>query len=195
MNFTYETTEEGRVVKGNITASSKEEALRSLAKMGTHPSSIGEEGGEMEKISPPDSGTADNMTSSPSPKRTIIAADDGEDDYEGPTEEQLATVLGKNATKAMEKQPAPIAWPKVPMPEPSKPPKPDVIDVIRRQTVLCGKFSEINPHIIRLLSLYGEVKMMTLEPDMRGNMVMAIVIEHDVPVDKPKPKENEEVDE
>jgi hypothetical protein len=168
MIFAYEFKENGLVSRGTTTANSMEEAVRSLAKMGIKDCLIGEKGGRLERVGPV----------APVDQKTVIAAvmeDEGTDD-------------GADAIENTPPNPIPIAWPKVPIPEPVKPPAPAYIEVRRRQAVLFGQYQTIQAEIQRLLPLFGEVKFMQVVQDLRGNVLMAIVIEHDEPLPKKEEK-------
>jgi len=168
MIFVYEYKEsDGSQSRGTITANSKEEAVRSLAKMGITDCLIGEKGGKLERSGDP----------APVDKKTVIAAVTDDD------ETYAADAIENSPTN-----PVPIAWPKVPVPEPVKPPEPAYIEVRRRHSVLFGQYQTIQVEIQRLLSLFGEVKFMQVVQDLRGNVLMAIVIEHDEPLPKKEEK-------
>lgn len=112
----------------------------------------------------------------PSPKKVLIASADDEEEEDELSEEPLPD----------QKPQLPLAWPSVPIPEPLKPPAQEFVDVRRRQTVLFGQWQSINHEIQRLLSMFGEVKFMEIQQDLRGGVLMAIVIEHDEPVKENK---------
>jgi hypothetical protein len=170
MIFAYEFKEpNGSVVRGTTTANSMEEAVRSLAKMGIKDCLIGEKGGKLEHVGPV----------APVDQKTVIAAvmeDEGTDDGTA------------DAIENTPSNPIPIAWPKVPIPELVKPPAPAYIEVRRRHSVLFGQYQTIQVEIQRLLSLFGEVRFMQVVQDLRGNVLMAIVIEHDEPLPKKEEK-------
>lgn len=198
MIFVYEYKEpDGSQSRGTITANSKEEAVRSLAKMGINDCLIGEKGGKMERV-----GTVPLVE-----QKTVIAA--------VVEDEDVADDIS-DIENSPPPQPMPIGWPNVltegfhknagvsPSPtlpkqdirppaqkpkEPAPPiPEPAYIEVRRRQSVLFGQYQTIQAEIQRLLPLFGEVKFMQVVQDMRGNVLMAIVIEHDEPLPKKEEK-------
>lgn len=174
MIFVYEYSDSEGHHRGKMTASNKEEALRSLAKMGITECSIGVEGQPLERNSSPQ----------PLSDKIVIASVDEDEVAPDP----LETIEPVQDPKVPQ---VPIAWPKVPIPEPVKVPSPSpepaYIDVRRKQSVLYGTHESIRAEIQRLLSLFGEVKFMNTVQDMRGNILIAIVIEHDEPLPKEKP--------
>jgi hypothetical protein len=168
--FIYEGVDHGMTIRGKLTSTSQEDALRSLSKMGIITKRIGVVGGEMTEVKEEPS----NLVSEPKEKVVIAVADD---EIEDMIEEE-------------DKQPPPSpkppilpGWPpRTPVPEPLKTPEQAFVEVRRKQSVLFGGYQSIQGEIQRLLSLFGDVKFMQIQQDLRGGIVMAIVIEHDEPL-------------
>jgi len=179
--YRYETLDGGKVVKGSVTAPSREEAILSLSRMGITPTRMGIAGEELKAWDPPIEAPSKTAPAAAPPKQVVIASADDDD----------AVIVGEEEIRqeidvTNKKPQVPIGWPKVPIPEPVKPPEANFMEVRRRQSVLFGPYQNIHGEINRLLSQFGEVKFMNLQPDLRGNIMMAIVIEHDEPLKKEK---------
>jgi len=184
VTFVYEAFENGGRISGKTSASSVDEALRSLHKMGISPTKIGADGQEMKivvQVEP-----IQKLPETPAiPKTVVISSDDDEIISDEEMAEELAAKVNSVSNLPLSQK---LNWPpKVPVPEPIKPPGPnEFIEVKRKQSVLFGPYQSIQAEIQRLLSLFGEVKFMQVVQDMRGNVLMSIVIEHDEPLPKGK---------
>jgi len=172
MTFKYKTLD-GEA--GSLDASSKEEALEALARMSIVECYIGKPGEKMELA---------HWKRAPKPARPkedlVVSADD---------DDEILDV--------QEKRPPikPIGWSDIPDPSVLKPKppveeEPKFVDVKRKQSVFHGLYKDFRADLEKKLSLFGEVKWLDSVSNMRGEIILTIVVEHDEPLKKPEEKKS-----
>jgi hypothetical protein len=205
-SFSYIAEDKGQEVKGKLSADSEALAIARLEGMGMNVLKIGEAGADMKDV-----GTPEGLQALPSPPpaprpppvQTSIAFG-GDDDEEEPDDgyfdevpleprpplERPPVVAGlvdeAPSTFGSAEFPAIATREKPPpedAPESEEEPRKKYVDVIRTETLLYGTHDEISVRAGDLLHRrFGRVTHLQMQPDMRGGIVLALVIEHDVPL-------------
>lgn len=200
--FIYRTTKE----KGRLEASDKESALRILRNMSIDVREIGEEGKEPEPIDPPPG-------EAPAPDQEaeemelgkkllpLLKVEEGEahgnEEPGGLKGFRQDMIDSRSRTEATAKIPLEVPqtmkdktflgiahWKEAHPDVEPVPSEMGTVSVYRKETFLHGSYNEIRNRINELLGeKFGQVKHVDVQPDMKGNIVISMVIEHDVPVE------------
>lgn len=195
--FVYRTPD----AKGRLESNDKESALRVLRDMNIDVREIGEEGKDLEAVEPPPAPDIEPGEEQLGKKLLpLLKIEDGAaPGEESPTGlERLRQDMSsyQSRTEATAKIPLDTLTPTMgnkaflgvahstgAHPDaPATDRKSDTISVYRKESFLHGSYDHIRGRINDLLGdKFGQVKHVDVQPDMKGNIVISMVIEHDVP--------------
>jgi hypothetical protein len=200
--FVCEFDDEGVTRRSTLEAKSADEAVSRLRNMGMDVRRIGTSNENLEPVSRPSSAVSD-----PEPERITIAVEAEEDlpEDDMPIDDQ-GLFENPMAVPHPTLNPTPVVPPPAHVPptmgdkkhfqsiiesdSPPDDPEPQkeevgFINVRRRHSLLVGTHEELRPRLDPLLSQdgYGKIVDLVMHPDMKGKMILAVVVEHDEKVD------------
>jgi hypothetical protein len=183
--FRYEAIDEGKVTGGRLEADDQDEVVAKLKRMGMDPLRVGEGDGPMADVGPPGR--------EPPSREDVLSfgGEEHEDEAEGVGGDSGLFRGGDDDDDpdpdtfgASPGAPAPVGNAVPPPVDDPPPPPPGTVSVEmeRRESFLYGEYDSISARINDLLAnRYGIVRHVALNPDMKGSIILAVVIEHDVP--------------
>ncbi len=185
MKFIYIMNDDGTQRRGKVDAETKEEALKTLGAMGVNVVQIGTSSDDMTNVGP------DTEVETKEVIRIESEESPPEDPVDSMPDEVVHDIGGwppkppVTPTFGSETPPGFIAVESMPDdPEPQKTVK-ETRDFFRQHVLLYGTYEIISGQVKTLLATkFGIIHHLCMQPDMKGNIMLAVAIEYDVPVEE-----------